>query len=109
VQHGRCQRDTNQNQEYQKYSEDHQSHGNGGGEQNAQGAGAHASRRPYATKIRNVISHLAHAYTEYRSPGLVEREVKRVGLIVVSTDRGLCGGLNTNLFKTDHCCHAAMA
>jgi F-type H+-transporting ATPase subunit gamma len=65
--------------------------------------------RPYATKIRNVISHLAHAYTEYRSPGLVEREVKRVGLIVVSTDRGLCGGLNTNLFKTDHCRHAAMA
>ncbi len=55
--------------------------------------------RPYATKIRNVISHLAHAHTEYRSPGLVEREVKRVGLIVVSTDRGLCGGLNTNLFK----------
>ncbi len=55
--------------------------------------------RPYATKIRNVISHLAHAYTEYRSPGLVERELKRVGLIVVSTDRGLCGGLNTNLFK----------
>ena len=48
--------------------------------------------RPYATKIRNVISHLAHAHTEYRSPGLVEREVKRVGLIVVSTDRGLCGG-----------------
>ncbi len=57
------------------------------------------SARPYATKIRNVISHLAHAHTEYRSPGLVEREIKRVGLIVVSTDRGLCGGLNTNLFK----------
>jgi hypothetical protein len=56
--------------------------------------------RPYATKIRNVISHLAHAHTEYRSPGLIEREVKRVGLIVISTDRGLCGGLNTNLFKT---------
>ena len=55
--------------------------------------------RPYATKIRNVISHLAHAHTEYRSPGLIERELKRVGLIVVSTDRGLCGGLNTNLFK----------
>jgi F-type H+-transporting ATPase subunit gamma len=55
--------------------------------------------RPYATKIRNVISHLSHAHTEYRSPGLVEREVKRVGFIVVSTDRGLCGGLNTNLFK----------
>ncbi len=56
--------------------------------------------RPYASKIRNVISHLAHAHTEYRSPGLVERELKRVGLIVISTDRGLCGGLNTNLFKT---------
>ena len=39
------------------------------------------------------------AHTEYRSPGLIEREVKRVGLIVISTDRGLCGGLNTNLFK----------
>jgi len=56
--------------------------------------------RPYANKIRNVISHLSHAHTEYRSPGLVDREVKRVGLIVISTDRGLCGGLNTNLFKT---------
>ena len=56
--------------------------------------------RPYASKIRNVISHLAHAHTEYRSPGLIERELKRVGLIVISTDRGLCGGLNTNLFKT---------
>ncbi|HHW78185.1 MAG TPA: F0F1 ATP synthase subunit gamma [Xanthomonadaceae bacterium] len=55
--------------------------------------------RPYANKIRNVISHLAHAHTEYRSPGLMEREVKRIGLIVISTDRGLCGGLNTNLFK----------
>ena len=55
--------------------------------------------RPYASKIRNVISHLAHAHTEYRSPGLMEREVKRIGLIVISTDRGLCGGLNTNLFK----------
>lgn len=55
--------------------------------------------RPYAGRIRNVISHLAHAHTEYRSPGLVEREIKRVGLIVISTDRGLCGGLNTNLFK----------
>ncbi|MCP5159946.1 MAG: F0F1 ATP synthase subunit gamma [Gammaproteobacteria bacterium] len=55
--------------------------------------------RPYANRIRNVISHLAHAHTEYRSPGLVEREIKRVGLIVISTDRGLCGGLNTNLFK----------
>lgn len=58
-----------------------------------------AAARPYADKIRNVISHLAHANTEYRHPFLVEREVKRVGYIVVSTDRGLCGGLNTNTFR----------
>lgn len=55
--------------------------------------------RPYADRIRNLISHLAHANTEYRHPFLIEREVKRVGYIVVSTDRGLCGGLNTNLFR----------
>ncbi len=56
--------------------------------------------RPYAQKIRNVIGHLAHAYPEYKHPYLQEREVKRVGYIVVSSDRGLCGGLNSNLFKT---------
>ncbi len=55
--------------------------------------------RPYAGKIRNVISHLAHAHPEYHHPFLAEREVKRVGLIIISTDRGLCGGLNINLFK----------
>ncbi len=56
--------------------------------------------RPYAKKIRNVISHLAHAHPEYRHPYLQKREtVKRVGLIIISSDRGLCGGLNTNLFK----------
>ncbi|HXH04662.1 MAG TPA: F0F1 ATP synthase subunit gamma [Candidatus Competibacteraceae bacterium] len=55
--------------------------------------------RPYAEKIRNVVSHLAHAHTEYRHPFLLDREVKRVGYIIVSTDRGLCGGLNNNLFK----------
>lgn len=55
--------------------------------------------RPYADKIRNVIQHLAHAHPEYRHPYLIEREVKRVGLIIVSSDRGLCGGLNINLFK----------
>lgn len=56
--------------------------------------------RPYASKINTVISHLARGHSEYRHPYLEEREVKRVGYIVVSTDRGLCGGLNTNLFKT---------
>jgi F-type H+-transporting ATPase subunit gamma len=56
--------------------------------------------RPYAAKIQNVVSHLSHAHPEYHHPYLVEREVKRVGLIIISTDRGLCGGLNVNLFKS---------
>ena len=56
--------------------------------------------RPYAAKIQNVVSHLSHAHPEYRHPYLVQREAKRVGLIIISTDRGLCGGLNINLFKS---------
>jgi len=56
--------------------------------------------RPYAQRIRRVIGHLAQANPDYRHPFLTEREVKRVGYIVISTDRGLCGGLNANLFKT---------
>jgi F-type H+-transporting ATPase subunit gamma len=55
--------------------------------------------RPYADRIRSVIGHLANANPEYNHLYLQEREVKRVGYIVVSTDRGLCGGLNGNLFK----------
>ncbi len=55
--------------------------------------------RPYAERIRRVVGHLAHANPDYRHPFLVERDVKRVGYIVISTDRGLCGGLNVNLFK----------
>jgi len=56
--------------------------------------------RPYAEKIRNVLAHLAQAHPEYQHPYLSDRpEVKRVGYIIVSTDRGLCGGLNTNMFK----------
>ena len=56
--------------------------------------------RPYAQKMKNVIGHLANANAEYNHPFLVEREdVKRVGYIIVSTDRGLCGGLNINTFK----------
>ncbi|MBA1234294.1 F0F1 ATP synthase subunit gamma [Stutzerimonas nitrititolerans] len=58
-----------------------------------------AASRPYAERIRQVIGHLANANPEYRHPFMVERPVKRVGYIVVSTDRGLCGGLNINLFK----------
>ncbi|PVZ68118.1 F0F1 ATP synthase subunit gamma [Pelagibaculum spongiae] len=56
--------------------------------------------RPYAQKIRSVIGHLAKGHPEYHHPWLQAREVKRVGYIVVSSDRGLCGGLNNNLFRT---------
>jgi F-type H+-transporting ATPase subunit gamma len=56
--------------------------------------------RPYAEKIQNVVAHLSHAHPEYHHPYLDHREPKRVGLIVISTDRGLCGGLNINLFKS---------
>lgn len=55
--------------------------------------------QPYAQKVQAVIGHLANANTEYKHVYLQDREVKRVGYIVVSTDRGLCGGLNANLFK----------
>ena len=56
--------------------------------------------RPYAEKMRSVIAHVAAARSEYKHPFLVERKtIKRVGFIVVSTDRGLCGGLNSNLFR----------
>ncbi|RLA32732.1 MAG: F0F1 ATP synthase subunit gamma [Gammaproteobacteria bacterium] len=56
--------------------------------------------RPYAERIRRVVGHLSHANPDYKHPWLVEREVKRVGYIIISTDRGLCGGLNINMFKT---------
>jgi F-type H+-transporting ATPase subunit gamma len=56
--------------------------------------------RPYSEKIRRVIGHLRKANPDYKHPFLVEREAKSVGFIVISTDRGLAGGLNVNLFKT---------
>lgn len=55
--------------------------------------------RPYAERIRRVIGHLRLANPDFKHPYLVERDVKSVGFIVISTDRGLCGGLNANLFK----------
>ena len=55
--------------------------------------------RPYADKISNVISHLAQAHPEYTSEFFATREVKKKGYIIISSDRGLCGGLNNNLFK----------
>ena len=58
-----------------------------------------AASKPYATRIRQVVAHLANADLEYRHTYLQEREVKSVGYIVVTSDRGLCGGLNVNLLK----------
>ena len=55
--------------------------------------------RPYSKKIGRIIKHLAQANPEYKHTYLIARDVKRVGVIVVSSDRGLCGGLNSNLFR----------
>ena len=55
--------------------------------------------RPYADKMRQMIAHLARSNPEYKHLYLQQRELKRVGYIVVSSDRGLCGGLNINVFK----------
>ena len=60
---------------------------------------AMSASRPYAERMRKVIGHLASGNLEYKHPYLEEREAKRVGYIIISTDRGLCGGLNINLFK----------
>ena len=56
--------------------------------------------RPYAEKMRQVIGHVALANPEYKHPFMHSREVKRIGFIIVSSDRGLCGGLNNNLFRS---------
>ncbi|MCK5830346.1 MAG: F0F1 ATP synthase subunit gamma [Methylococcales bacterium] len=56
--------------------------------------------RPYSKKISQIIRHLTHANPEYKHPFLLSREVKRIGVIVVTSDRGLCGGLNSNLFRS---------
>lgn len=55
--------------------------------------------KPYSRRIRSVVGHIANSAPEYRHVYMREREIKRVGFIIVSTDRGLCGGLNINLFK----------
>jgi F-type H+-transporting ATPase subunit gamma len=56
--------------------------------------------RPYSEKIRRVIGHLRHANPDFKHPYMIEREAKSVGFIIITTDRGLCGGLNGNLFRT---------
>ncbi len=58
-----------------------------------------ARGKPYAERIRSVVGHIANAAPEYKHLYMQQREVKRVAFIIVSTDRGLCGGLNINLFK----------
>ncbi len=58
-----------------------------------------ARGRPYSDHIRAVIGHVANASAEYRHKFMMEREISRVGYIIVTTDRGLCGGLNVNLLK----------
>ncbi|MDT0495948.1 F0F1 ATP synthase subunit gamma [Algiphilus sp. W345] len=58
-----------------------------------------SAARPYSERIRRTIGHLAHANPEYKHPFMLDRKVKRVAILVVSTDRGLCGGLNVNTFR----------
>ena len=55
--------------------------------------------RPYSEKVRNIAANLGKANPEYRPAYLVEREVKKAGVIVVTTDKGLCGGMNTNVLR----------
>jgi F-type H+-transporting ATPase subunit gamma len=57
------------------------------------------SSRPYGDKVRNIAAHLAQANPEYRHPFLVRREERNAGLIVITTDKGLCGGMNTNILR----------
>jgi F-type H+-transporting ATPase subunit gamma len=58
-----------------------------------------ARARPYADKMRQVISHLSQAHPEYRHHYTIDRDIKSIGYIIISSDRGLCGGLNSNLFR----------
>jgi len=89
-----------QDQELREHQEDHQGHGNGLGGEDAQGAGAHARARPYAEKVRSLAANLAAATPEYKHPFMVKNEsAKTAGFILVTTDKGLCGGLNTNVLR----------
>ena len=57
--------------------------------------------RPYAEKIKTVAAHLSHAQSEYKHSFIIQREnIKNIGLIVVTSDKGLCGGLNTNVLRS---------
>lgn len=55
--------------------------------------------RPYATKVRDIAANLMQAHPDYKHPYMVERDVRAAGVVVVSTDKGLCGGLNTNILR----------
>src|SRR6185437_6291751 len=96
---GRRKRNPRQDREYQEYSEDHQGHGNGGGEQDAQGAGSDARGAPLCGENPQDHRPPAPVNLDYKHPFTLERPVQAVGIVVISTDRGLCGSLNLNLFK----------
>ncbi len=58
------------------------------------------SSRPYARMMRQIVGHIAKANTDYVHPFMVERkDIKRVGYVIISSDRGLCGGLNSQMFR----------
>src|SRR3569832_2198600 len=61
---------------------------------------AASKMRKAPERIRTIVGHLALAHPEYKHPFMIDRDAKRIGIIIISTDRGLCGGLNTNVFKT---------
>ena len=73
--------------------------GNGGREQDAQGTERMRAARPYAEKICKLVGHLRQVNLDYKHPFTLERPVTAVGIVVISTDRGLAGSLNLNLFK----------
>jgi F-type H+-transporting ATPase subunit gamma len=99
--HGGRQRDPRQDQELREHEEDHQGHGNGLGVEDAQGAGAHAPARPYADKIRNITAQPVAGQPRVPARPTCARaaRARSVGFIVVTTDKGLCGGLNTNVLR----------
>ena len=101
-QHGGLQGNPEQDQERAKHAQDHQGDGDGRGLEDGKAQDRMRAARPYVERAFNIAMHIAKANPEYRHPFLVKRDsVKRVGVIVVTTDKGLCGGLNTNVLRLD--------
>ena len=98
--YARYQGNPDEDPERAEHAQDHQGDGDGRRLQDEEAQERMRQARPYGEKIRNVAAHISHANPEYRHPFLVDRDsVKRVGIIVVTTDKGLCGALNTNLLR----------